>query len=118
MDFRLMTIEEAASELHNGIPATALHKARRNGKLWAKRIGKRFYTNEQALKEFLACPDTESPLASTSETTNSNGSFVTEAPRSGQDLALASLRRLKTHSPNTSRESKSQPGAGRLTRES
>ncbi|WP_164887603.1 helix-turn-helix domain-containing protein [Paenirhodobacter populi] len=103
--FGLLTIEEAAAELHRDIPRAALHKARREGRLWAVKIGKRFYTTRQALLEFLQCPVIENQPGCISAPTKSNGSSATETSRFGQDLALASAERLKRHSRNTS-----QPG--------
>ncbi|MDF3606217.1 hypothetical protein PE067_08775 [Paracoccus sp. DMF-8] len=102
-DPALLTFEEAAGRLHGAVSASALRRARIAGKLWAKKLGKRYFTTWHAVLEFLECPDTESPPASISAPTNANGSFVTAAPSGGQDLAMASAERLKRHSLNTSR---------------
>lgn len=95
---QLLTIQEAAEELHSSVTPAALLRARREGRLWAKKIGKRYYTTRTAVMEFLECPDPESPRASTSDETNSNGSFETDPLNTGQDMALASVSRLKRNS--------------------
>lgn len=100
--FTLLTIKEAAELLHHSVTKSALHAARRSGELWAKKIGKRYFTTRPALMEYLQCPDTESQPASTGALMNDNGSFGTAAPKSGQDMALASVARLKQRSLNTS----------------
>lgn len=108
--FGLMTFAEAAAILHHGIKPSTLHKARRDGRLRAVHVGKNYYTTKQWLWEYLNCPDAENRPASISETTNSNGSFVTAASNGGQASALASLQKLKRHSLNMSQESKPPPG--------
>lgn len=105
----LMTIAEAARSLHNAVTPSALHSARRNGQLWAKKIGKCYFTTEAAIMEFLECPDTASPPGSTSAAMSNSGSFETEAPKNGRALALASAERLKKLSRNTSRADNRQP---------
>lgn len=99
---QLLTIQEAAEELHSSVTPAALLRARREGRLWAKKIGKRYYTTRSAVMEFLECPDLESPRASTSDATSSNGSFETDPLNIGQDMALASVSRLKRHSQTSS----------------
>lgn len=106
---RLMTIAEAAASLHDAVTESALHRARRDGLLWAKKIGKRYFTTQAAIMEFLECPDTASPPASISATMSASGLSVTETPRNGQDLLLASVKRLKTHSLNTSQTGARKP---------
>lgn len=100
--FALLTIKEAADLLHHTVTESALHAARIAGDLWAKKIGKRYYTTQTALMEYLQCPDMQSLPASTSAKTNDNGSFVTAANNGGQDMALASASRLKQLCKNTS----------------
>lgn len=107
---KLMTIKEAADVLHSSITDRSLHRARRDGRLWAKKIGNKYYTNMPALTEFLQCPDQGSPRGSTTAETNSNGSFGTEVSRSGQDMAMASTVRLRQHLRNTS-QAESHPPA-------
>lgn len=99
---KLLTIAEAAALLNDAVTESALHKARREGKLWAKKIGKPFFTSQAALMEFLECPDTANRPGSISETTSGNGSSETAPPKNGQAIAAASVKRLKTHSLNTS----------------
>lgn len=100
--FALLTFEEAAEQLHSAVTVSALRRARVEGKLWAKKIGKRYFTTWAAIEEFLECPDTDSLPASTTAATSGNGSSETAAPRSGQGMALASVARLKQHSRNIS----------------
>lgn len=106
----LLTFKEAAAHLHDKVTESALHAARKAGDLWAKKIGKRYFTTHAALMEYLQCPDTESPPASTGEPMKNNGSSVTAASRSGQDMALASVARLKQRSHITS-QVESRPNA-------
>ncbi|KQB12441.1 hypothetical protein AP071_06490 [Rhodobacter capsulatus] len=108
--FGLMTFEEAADFLHSGVSVSALRKARREGSLWATQIGKRFYTTRHALREYLQCQGTNNRPASTSDTMNASGSFATAAPKSGQDMALSSVAKLKQLSRNTSPASRSSGG--------
>lgn len=99
--FALLTFEEAAERLHSAVTVSALRRARVEGKLWAKKIGKRYFTTWSAVLEFLECPDTDSLPASTTAATSGNGSSGMAASRSGQGMALASVARLKQHSRNT-----------------
>lgn len=99
--FALLTIKEAADLLHHSVTESALHAARRAGDLWAKKIGKRYFTTRAALMEFLQCPDTQSLPDSTFAKMNDSGSFATAASRDGQDMALASVSRLKQLCKNT-----------------
>lgn len=118
VEHQLMTIKEAAEKLHSSVTASALHRARREQRLWAVKIGKFFYTTWPAVLEFLQCPDPESQHASTSAKTKSSGSFETERHSSGQDLALASAERLKRHSLTTSQAESHQSAVVRPIRQS
>lgn len=98
----LLTFDEAAARLHSAVTVSALRRARLEGKLWAKKIGKRYFTTWPAVLEYLECPDPESPPASISAPMNANGSSAMAAPSGGLAMALASAERLKRHSLNTS----------------
>ena len=91
----LMTISEAASKLHSEVPVSTLHRARRQGKLWSTKIGKRFYTTEYALEEFIKWQGNVSQHGSTSEKMKSGGLYEMATSTSGQAMALASVNRLK-----------------------
>ena len=101
MDEQLLTFEEAAALLHSKISVSTLQRARREGRLWAVKIGSRYYTTCHAVMEFVQCPGPENPPACISAKMNSNRSSGTETPRNGLDMALASASRLKQHSLNT-----------------
>lgn len=98
----LLTIAEAAERLHSKVTVSALHAARAQGRLWAVKIGKLYFTTWPAVVEFLQCPATANLHASTSVETNGNTSYATAAPSYGQDMALASVQRLKQRSRNIS----------------
>lgn len=110
----LMTIAEAAAFLHSSIPVSALHRARREGRLWATQVGKLFYTNEAALLEFLQCHGTDNRRGFISDPMNGNGSSVTERSKSGRDTVLNSVKRLRESLHNTS-PINSQSGAAVLS---
>lgn len=108
--FALLTLQEAAEAMHSTVKISTLYRARAEGKLWAKKIGSRYFTTTQAIKEFLQCPDPESPPASTTAKTNSIGSSAMAARNTGQDMALASAKRLKQRCKNTS-QTENRPSA-------
>lgn len=108
--FGLMTFEEAAGFLHSGVSVSTLRKARRDGRLWATKIGNRFYTHKQALGDYLQCQGTDNRPASTLEATNVNGLSATATLRSGQDVALNSVAKLKRLSQATSQTNRLNGG--------
>ncbi|KEP68539.1 hypothetical protein DL1_11330 [Thioclava dalianensis] len=110
-NLEMMTLAEAAAKVHSSVTVNTLRKARRDGRLWAVKVGRNYLTNRQAIEEFLQCPDNESPRASTSERMRGNGSSETETGCSGQALALASVERLKRHSLTTSPADSRKRGA-------
>ena len=106
----LLTFEEAAARLHSAVTVSSLRRARVAGQLWAKKIGKRYFTTWAAITEFLQCPDPDCQPASTSARTSGNGLSATATPNSGQALALNSVARLKQLSRTTS-QPESRPSA-------
>lgn len=98
----LLTFEEAAARLHPAIKSSTLHLARRNGRLWAKKVGNRYFTSHTAVMDYLKCPDPESPPASISAKMNGNGSSGTGTHSDGQAVIAASVKMLKELSPNIS----------------
>lgn len=97
----LMTLAEAAQRLHAKVTVSSLREARKQGRLWAVKIGKRYFTTWPAVLEFLQCPAPENLPACSIEKTKDNGSSVMAPPCAGQDMALASASRLKRHCKNT-----------------
>jgi len=99
---RLLTIEEAAAALHATVTVSAVRSAIREGRLTAKRIGKRYYIAECDLRRFAQCPAPASPPASGNETT-APGSSSTTAASIGQAIAeKAADDLLKMRSATTS----------------
>lgn len=100
---RLMTLPEAAESLHGAISVEALRREVRRGNLRAAKYGtNRYFVTPEALEEFVHCQENASPPASTSAPTKGNGSSETAASRSGQDMARASVEKLKQLSRTTS----------------
>lgn len=115
---RLMTLEEAADTLHDTITVNTLRRAVREDRLRAAKYGtRRYYVTPEDLEDFVKCPASESPRASTSGLMKSNGSSGTETFRSGQDILKGSIERLKTRSPSTSPQKPCPNGQVRHIRE-
>lgn len=110
-DAKLLTMQEAAATLHRNLPASALHRARRNGLLKSYKIGHRYYTTMEAIEEFVECQGIESQPGCTSERMKSNGSSAMEKHSCGHALATASVERLKKRLQATSPTDDHQPGA-------
>jgi hypothetical protein len=99
----LLTLDEAAAILHPTIKASTLRAAIRDRRLPRRKIGRRYYLTAFDIKDLVGtCPGPGSPPVSTIEQTNTNGSSATATGRSGRDMALASVERLKRSSRNTS----------------
>lgn len=84
---RLMTVEEAALALHSTITTAAIRSAISGGALRGRKIGKRFYTTAQALKEFVACQDHVNRPVSSGTRPTPSGSSTTARPGIGQAAA-------------------------------
>lgn len=108
---RLYTVEEAAEALHQSVRVRAIRDAIRDGRLTAQRIGRRYFVTETALRRFAQCPGKPPQRASTTEPTKLNGSSGKAPGKNGQDLALASVERLKKRSRTTSGAASRQSGA-------
>lgn len=106
---RLLTVEQAAAELHETVTVATIRGAIRSGRLAATKIGRRYYVTDRDLEAFI-CRAAESLPVSTSEKMNGSGSSVTEPARCGRDMALASVERLKRRSGATSQAASLPPG--------
>lgn len=91
----LLTIEEAARALHATVTVSAIRAMIRDGRLAARRIGRRYYVPATEIERLTRCPAPESRPASTSAPTPATGSSATDPAPSGRALALASAMRLK-----------------------
>ena len=115
---RVMTLAEAAGTLHETITVNTLRRAVRDGRLRANKLGTpRYYVTPEALEEFVKCPADASPRASTSATMNNNGSSEMAPLRSGLDMAMSSMERLKARSGDTSKQKRFQQGQALPIRE-
>jgi excisionase family DNA binding protein len=94
-DARLLTVEEAAAELHATVTVRAIRDAIRSGALAATRIGRRYYVTPEALRRFARCPAPASRPGSTSAPIAANGSSATMARPYGQVLAEAAAEALR-----------------------
>lgn len=113
----LLTFQEAAELLHSAIKVSTLQRARRDGLLWARKIGSRYFTTQQAVMDYLQCPDPKSPPASISARTSGNMSSGTGTSSDGQAVIAASAKMLKGLSRNTSRAADSPANPGRRIRQ-
>ena len=82
-EFGLKTIKQAADALHSEVTVSAIRQAIRDGRLKATRIGKRDFVTEEALKEFVSCPDQKNQPDSGSAATMGRGSSSTKDAKSG-----------------------------------
>ena len=99
---QLLTLEEAAAALHATISVSTLRAALRDGRLPRRKIGRRYFVTPAEIEEFLACPAPESLPGSTTARTSGSGSSAMAPGWSGQAAALASVKRLRALSANTS----------------
>lgn len=53
----LLNVEEAAEFLHRNVNKSSIYTAIHDGSLWAKQIGKSYYTTPEALENYIACQD-------------------------------------------------------------
>lgn len=110
---KLMTLAEAAAEIGGKITARSLRTEARRGRLHLTRIAGKDHVLMSDLLEMLErCRNGSRGRASTSEVVEAvrpSGSSETEAKKSAQDAAKATLRMLKERCNGTSPPSTSRP---------
>ena len=97
-----------------GFKVSTLRTERRNGNLTCIKIAGKLFVTEQAIQEMLMkCQEKENSPASTSERpakriVRPHGSSSTQGEKQALDAAKATLKALKSRSPNTSRKNGQQ----------
>lgn len=97
----LLNVDEAATFLHRDVSKRTIYSAISNGTLWAKRIGKSYYTTSEALENYTACQDQDYQRDCDKGKTTKRGSSMMEKNVSGRDMVRASMNRQKQSLKNT-----------------
>lgn len=100
-DVKLLTVEEAAAALSSATSVSFIRRMCREGKLVARRFGKRYLIHPAELERFARCPDPESRPASGNTRTGDGSSSTPDASTPPDALGTAIEDALKLLSPGT-----------------
>ncbi|MEM1345569.1 MAG: helix-turn-helix domain-containing protein [Pseudomonadota bacterium] len=115
----LLTVEQVADRLHETVSVKAVRALIRSGALPYRKIGRRYYIEESALRRFMRCQGNASRRGSTTAPTPATGLSETAPKPYGQGLAEMAVEKLlkprsDATSPSGRPKGKGQPSPTKL----